>query len=517
MKHNIQTAASPTPLTARQRGDFQTPEALARQVWAMCSAPYDVVIEPTFGLGAFLTAMPDEVNADVVGWEINEDYYQFTHSQLVAQRPAQNLQLMWGDVFCASASDLNLSSAAAVLVIGNPPWITNAEQGVLGGRNTGRKSNLKALPGFEAMTGKANFDISEAIILHFVQLLRGRCKSVQFALLTKFSVVKNLLAFLTPDAQVGDFEFYKIDAAKHFGASVHAGLLKFKLGHDIASRHQCAIYDAIGGHKIGTLGLVGKQLIYDLQAYQTNSFVSSETRHHYVWRQGIKHDVSKIMELAYTPGGWQNGLGETVDIEAEALYDLYKSSDLYNGHKSRFVIPIYQADLKDSLDDLPQKFPKLYRYLIRHEAAFANRKSSIYRNKPQFSVFGIGDYSHATYKVAISGFYPQPVFRLLEPTCRPVIVDDTAYMIATDDYEEAVYLLAVLSLDCVRDLLLAISDAGDKRRFSKSVLEQVFIPPISECPSSLRTAITEAWSKDRKLSPATLAPLQAWRRAYKPL
>jgi hypothetical protein len=60
------------------------------------------------------------------------------------------------------------------------------------------------------MTGKSNFDISEAIILHFVNLLKGRCRFTQFALLTKFSVLKNLLRFLAPYSFIGDFEFIKL-------------------------------------------------------------------------------------------------------------------------------------------------------------------------------------------------------------------------------------------------------------------------------------------------------------------
>jgi hypothetical protein len=41
--------------------------------------------------------------------------------------------------FSASYEDIKVAPTASVLVIGNPPWVTNSEQGTLGGGNTGRK------------------------------------------------------------------------------------------------------------------------------------------------------------------------------------------------------------------------------------------------------------------------------------------------------------------------------------------------------------------------------------------
>ena len=46
------------------------------------------------------------------------------------------------------------------LVLGNPPWVTNAELGLLKNSNLPIKSNFQGHKGLEALTGKANFDIS---------------------------------------------------------------------------------------------------------------------------------------------------------------------------------------------------------------------------------------------------------------------------------------------------------------------------------------------------------------------
>ncbi len=505
------TSLATVKLTARQRGDFQTPEELAREVWStLDAAQYDLVIEPTFGLGSFLTTMPSECKANVLGWEIHKIYYQAMIATFGEKIDSSRVRLLRRDVFTASGTDITATPDSTVLVIGNPPWVTNSEQGTLGGANSGEKRNLKNLSGFAAMTGKSNFDISEAIILHFVSLLKDRCRSVQFALLTKFSVVRNLVQFLAPHASIGDYEFHKIDSALHFNAAVDAGLLKFRLDKNSELRQTCWMYASVGGAKVGEIGLVNNKLIYDLAAYRRTGFMESDGRSGYVWRQGVKHDMSKRMELSETAGGIRNGLGELVDVEDAVLYQLYKCSDIFHGRQSRYVVPIHQRDLKDNLEDLPERFPKLHLYFTKHEAAFRARKSSIYRNRPTFSIFGIGDYTHYVYKIAIGALYSAPVFRLLEPNPRPAIVDDTSYMLATNDYDEAVYLLAIVNLDCSREFLNSISHATEKRRFSKDVLARLLIPPMEKCPPELRHKLKCEWARSRTFSTELQRSIQDW-------
>jgi hypothetical protein len=480
--------------TARVRGDFQTPEELARLVWsAVDAAGADLVVEPTFGAGSFLTTIPDDCRAGVVGWEINEEYFGATAGKLGGGRGRRKFKLIPKDVFDSRPEDIPSTPATSVLVVGNPPWVTNSEQGSLGGDNTGKKYNLKGLPGFSAMTGKANFDISEAIILRFVSHLKGRCRRAQFAVLGKFTVLRNLMQFLAKDPTVGEFEYHRIDSSYYFDASVDAGLIKFKVGVPSNGRLTCPVFEGVGGPRVGEIGFAGGQFVYDLEAYNRTSFMEAGGFCDYVWRQGIKHDLSKVMELTEEGGNLRNGLGEVVDVEEECLYQLYKSSDVYHGRRSRYVIPVYQRDLQDTMEDLPEKFPRLYRYLTKHKELFAARKSSIYKGRPPFTVFGIGEYTHARYKVAIAGLYSEPVFRLLRPEPRPVALDDTCYMLATDSHREALYLLAVLGTDEARDFLKAISSPTDKRRFSKDVLERVKIPPISSCPEPILQHIRGTW------------------------
>jgi hypothetical protein len=93
-----------------------------------------------------------------------------------------------------------------------------------------------------------------------------------------------------------------------------------------------------------------------------------------------------------------------------------------------------------------REYPKTYQYLTQHQANFDARKSSIYNNKPLFSIFGIGDYSFKPFKVAISGLYKTFHFTLILPQDnKPVMLDDTCYLIGFDKIEFAVYALILLN------------------------------------------------------------------------
>jgi hypothetical protein len=58
-----------------------------------------------------------------------------------------------------------INKADNLLIIGNPPWVTNSELTSMDSDNLPNKENFKGLSGLDAITGKGNFDIAEYIIL----------------------------------------------------------------------------------------------------------------------------------------------------------------------------------------------------------------------------------------------------------------------------------------------------------------------------------------------------------------
>jgi hypothetical protein len=176
-----------------------------------------------------------------------------------------------------------------------------------------------------------------------------------------------------------------------------------------------------------------------------------------------------------------NGFGEIVDIEGDYVFPLLKSSDLGNGRIAiRKEVLITQRHTGDDTAEIKRKAPKTWKYLMRHADTLDGRKSSIYENRPRFSVFGIGPYSYAPWKVAISGLYKKISFVLVPPCgTRPVMVDDTCYSIPCQSKEEAELLYALLSSSQATDFLNALIFADSKRPITIDILRRLSIVELA--------------------------------------
>jgi hypothetical protein len=189
------------------------------------------------------------------------------------------------------------------------------------------------------------------------------------------------------------------------------------------------------------------------------------------------------MELLATPLGLHNKLGEEVEVEAEYVYPLLKGSDLFHwqGFPITRGVILPQRRLGADTRHLANTAPRLWGYLERHSEVFARRKSSIYMHQPPYSIFGIGAYSFAPYKVAVSGLHKTPRFRAIGPQAgRPVMFDDTCYFIPCWDARQAALLATLLNHEVTQRLIAAISFPDAKRPITKSVLERVDLGVVLE-------------------------------------
>jgi hypothetical protein len=137
-------------------------------------------------------------------------------------RGFEDARIEQADAFDLSAEFLaDLSPEQPLLAIGNPPWVTSAGQGRFAVQNLPKKSNSEfGLAGLDAMTGKANFDIAEAVLLRLLDALAA-FRDVRIAFLVKRSVAMKLARKLLGSAT--ELSFARIDAAAQFGVSVDAG------------------------------------------------------------------------------------------------------------------------------------------------------------------------------------------------------------------------------------------------------------------------------------------------------
>jgi hypothetical protein len=182
------------------------------------------------------------------------------------------------------------------------------------------------------------------------------------------------------------------------------------------------------------------------------------------------------MELNEKDGHWFNKLGEPVDIEPTFVFPMLKSSDVANGDvanpTNRMIVT--QSTVNEDTAAIRDKAPKTWAYLISHADLLDGRRSSIYRNRPRFSVFGVGDYAFAPHKVAISGFYKRLHFEAVpDHQGRPIVLDDTVYFLACDSREEAAFLADVLNTDVAHAFYSAFVFWDAKRPITVDLLRRL--------------------------------------------
>ena len=359
------------------------------------------------------------------------------------------------------------------MVIGNPPWVTNSQLGSLGSNNLPIKTNFKGLKGLEALTGNSNFDITEYIWIKLIQEFVYDKPTI--ALLCKTSVARKVLQFaFDTKLKISNASIRLIDAKKWFKASVSACLFCVDIGSEKTS-YQADVYPNLyASEPESTIGIIDNKLVADVKAYKKSAFLNG--RSPLTWRQGLKHDAASVMELSCIyEGVFQNKFEEMVDVESDYIYPLLKSTDLFHGKiDSKRGVIVTQKKIGEDTSILQQSAPRLWQYLKYHLKQFDKRKSSIYKNKPPFSIFGIGDYSFSLYKVAISGFHKQPIFRIIFPiNNRPIMLDDTCYFVPCNSLESAILVTCLFNSYICLDFIKSTTFLDAKRPITKKLLQSI--------------------------------------------
>lgn len=462
-------------------GDWQTPLPLAHEVLDLVRrlepAPA-TVLEPTCGEGSFLAAAASAYpTARLLGYEINGTYVETARAQL----PASRTSIAVADFFDVEWEREMAAMTGHILVTGNPPWVTNAIQGALGSKNVPEKSNFKGQTGFEAMTGKSNFDVSEWMILRLLGALRERRST--FAMLCKTAVARRVVEFASSKGWgLCPRGLWRIDAQQHFRASVDAVLFVCETGLPGRQKARWPIYNSIDATRpASSMEVVDGVLVADADGIARTAHLAGNSDPE--WRSGLKHDCSRVMELTWVGSGWVNGMSERVEIEEAHVFPMLKSSDVANGatgltklgraKASRAVI-VTQRKIGEDTAPLKHSAPKLWAYLYEHRDALAARKSSIYRGQPDFAIFGVGPYSFTPWKVAVSGLYKSCAFTLISPVDgRAVMVDDTCYFLPFGDETSARQAHQALTSTTAADFIASRVFLDAKRPISKAVLQKL--------------------------------------------
>ncbi|MFV1964267.1 MAG: hypothetical protein ACC628_02500 [Pirellulaceae bacterium] len=468
---------TPDPFSAQRTefGDFQTPDELAGRVCRMLrrrGVRPRTILEPTCGSGAFLCEA-GRVFSDaeaIVGSDLNAAYIREAQSRLEQVSTKAHTRVTQGDFFVLDWPAVIAECAEPVLVLGNPPWVCNSELGAIGGENGPRKNNARGLRGIDAITGKSNFDVSHWMLNTLTEALSGR--DATLAMLCKTSVARKTLQHAwKKDLQVQSAAIFEFDATSYFGVSVDACLLLIQLSSGRPVR-ECSVFgDLEDDRPARRIGFHGGRLISHLAHYRRWKHLDGPSSRR--WRSGIKHDCAKVMELKREGSTFRNGLGDSVEIEDTFLYPLLKSSHLAKGvtEPNRWML-VPQRLVGQDTGLIREQAPKTWRYLMAHADRLDARASVIYRKRPRFSIFGVGGYSFAPWKVAISGFYKRLVFSKLGSVAgKPIVFDDTCYFLPCDREQEADELVVTLNSPIAREYLSSLIFWDAKRPITAEILQ----------------------------------------------
>lgn len=468
-------------------GDWQTSYEFAKSVCLYLKSrgfTPDVIVEPTCGVGNFIAAAIDVFDSieKVYGVEIFKGYIEQTEKKLQEYQNSNRIvsyKLYNTNVFSFDFSKIvSENQNQNILVLGNPPWVTNSGLGKNGGINLPIKGNINRAKGIEAITGKGNFDIAESICNLIIDAFSHH-DNTHIALLVKNSVIKNIIyrQHFHP-RQIQDMRQLGFDAKKEFKVSVAASLFDCHIGNDCQKK--CTSYDFYTKQISHTFGWVNEAFVSNVQDYEQTYFLDGQSP--LIWRSGIKHDCSKVMELSLNGSIYSNGFKEIVDVDDITVFPLLKSSDISKGVKGiRKYLVLPQTNMSENTSILKEKAPKTYSYLLSHATYLDRRKSIIYKNKPRFSVFGLGDYSFAPYKVVISALYSDLTFSLVEPIAgKPVMVDDTCYLLGFEKIEYAKLTLFILQSEPLKRFIRNICFMDAKRVVSRELLMRINLYLLSK-------------------------------------
>ncbi len=466
-----------------QYGDFQTPADLAAKVVKVLKQNHriepDVVIEPTCGKGAFvLASFAGFKNTRIYGFDINPKYVGDANASLHCISATDRAMVNVANFFNADWEKILSGLQGYVLFIGNPPWVTSSELGILNSKNLPKKSNFQNRKGIAAITGSGNFDISEWMLLQHINWLSKREGAI--AMLCKYAVARKVMRQVRQKLEHRfSGSIYLIDAKAHFDASVEACLLVLTTGSGSAD---CAVYGSLDS--LRPSGFIGERdglIISNVDDYENWKHLKGQDPRH-IWRSGVKHDCSKVMELEPVANGLKNGFGEIIKCERDYIYPLLKGSDVGNGRTTTYrkVVLITQKSASENTARIEKVAPYTWKYLVEHREFLDKRKSSIYKNKPAFSVFGVGPYSFRCWKIAVSGLYKKLKFNLVGPLDgKTVMFDDTVNFLSFDNREEAAFIYHLINAVPALEFLESMIFWDEKRPVTTEILRRLSLKEVA--------------------------------------
>lgn len=191
-----------------------------------------------------------------------------------------------------------------------------------------------------------------------------------------------------------------------------------------------------------------------------------------------ERELPRAQKIPQTFGTW---------IEADLLHPLMRGRDAgrycWNTQGWYQLIPNDHYSLIDSEQNFASQYPLAYHYFCRFKPQLLKRSSykRYQKNSPFYSIFCIGDYSFAQYKVVWPELQNPNNFRAAAVTTKTgvlpnnvVVPDHKLYYVSVDSEIEAHYVASILNSRPVRQLFGGVLLS---KNIGVSIFEYLNVPP----------------------------------------
>ena len=489
------------------QGQFFTPGWLAEQmVDGLNLTLSDHCVEPASGCGVFVAALtrrllalgaaPEELGRLLTAIEISPLLALCTRVQFYLALPAP--VPVPAPVVCGDALSRPLPPGTTV-VVGNPPWVpmstltpaAHAQAVAL------FRHHDMAPRGPRARLGEANADLCGLFAVHLVRQLAPDGRA---ALLLKGDVLYNAAgSLLRKRLTQGDSQLTRVDdlsALRLFDSQSPCILTHWQSGGGATQSVPLFEWD--------TQGAVHPAPALALTTEAADGFP-------YEVRHGVKHDKAAVFELRpvrAVPGGIELDCGDV--LEPDHIYPLLKSR-----HQRAWGVLGYGYILvpqQKAGDEGLSPATRTHAYLSKHVATLRARRSIWLQRGPFYSVFGVGPYTWAPYKVTwcrmgrLRGF--AVVGDVTDPLLgrRPLLPDHTFLSVPCQSEAEAHYLCACLNSHTVGAWLAQRVPPG-KSGLTAGIIRGLKLPRFDP-QNPLHGALTAASLAAHAAFPAVPAALQ---------
>lgn len=187
-------------------------------------------------------------------------------------------------------------------------------------------------------------------------------------------------------------------------------------------------------------------------------------------------------------------------IESDLLYPLLRGRDVqrWKAEPSAYILMVQDPVQRRGTDEniMKTKYPKTYLYLKRFEnelrdrAAFKryftrkDKHNRIVDSGLFYSMFNIGDYTFAPYKVVWTRLSSIEAAVVKDINRKVLIPQETNSMIDTNNLDEAFFLCSMINSSIFQFAAISYSQEGGKSMGSPQVLEYIRIPKFNKLNTS---------------------------------